>query len=30
MRESKLYDGERQKNTVKVSDLYNESVGCVS
>ena len=30
MRQSKLYDGECQKNAVKVSDLYNESVGCVS
>ena len=36
MRESEIYDGECQKNTVRVSDLYDESVdvyhdsvGCV-
>ena len=29
MRESEVYNGERQKNTVRMSDLYDESVGCV-
>ena len=29
MTESEVYDGECQKTTVGVSDLYNESIGCV-
>ena len=29
MRESEDYDGKCEKNTVRVSDLYDESVGCV-
>ena len=27
--ESELYDGESQKNTMRVSDVYDECVGCV-
>ena len=29
MCESEVYDGECQNNTLRVSDLYDESVGCV-
>ena len=29
MIESELYDGESQKNKMRVSDVYDECVGCV-
>ena len=29
MKKSQVYDGECQKSTVNLSDLHNESVGCV-